>query len=65
MDPQQPIAPVPAPVAALLPRLRAAGGTDRLDQLTVNEYGIGVGLSPHIDTHSAFTGVEPCCKLSE
>lgn len=56
VDPQQPIAPMPAPVAALLPRLRAAGGTDRLDQLTVNEYGIGVGLSPHIDTHSAFTG---------
>lgn len=28
----------------------------RLDQLTVNEYESGVGLSPHIDTHSAFTG---------
>ncbi|XP_056173657.1 alkylated DNA repair protein ALKBH8 homolog isoform X2 [Syzygium oleosum] len=25
-----------------------------LDQLTVNEYPVGVGLSPHIDTHSAF-----------
>ncbi|KAK1435960.1 hypothetical protein QVD17_01733 [Tagetes erecta] len=25
-----------------------------LDQLTVNEYPRGVGLSPHIDTHSAF-----------
>ncbi|XP_016477646.1 alkylated DNA repair protein ALKBH8 homolog [Nicotiana tabacum] len=25
-----------------------------LDQLTVNEYPPGVGLSPHIDTHSAF-----------
>lgn len=56
VDPQQPIAPMPAPVAALLPRLLAAGGTDRLDQLTVNEYGVGVGLSPHIDTHSSFTG---------
>jgi alkylated DNA repair protein alkB homolog 8 len=43
-------------VAALLPRLQAAGATERLDQLTVNEYGAGVGLSPHIDTHSAFTG---------
>lgn len=27
-----------------------------LDQLTVNEYVRGVGLSPHIDTHSAFEG---------
>ncbi|GLT91356.1 hypothetical protein SLE2022_092470 [Rubroshorea leprosula] len=27
-----------------------------LDQLTVNEYPPGVGLSPHIDTHSAFEG---------
>ncbi|KAI3821874.1 hypothetical protein L1987_09449 [Smallanthus sonchifolius] len=27
-----------------------------LDQLTVNEYPAGVGLSPHIDTHSAFEG---------
>ncbi|KAH7658968.1 tRNA (carboxymethyluridine(34)-5-O)-methyltransferase protein [Dioscorea alata] len=25
-----------------------------MDQLTVNEYPSGVGLSPHIDTHSAF-----------
>ncbi|CAI9094934.1 OLC1v1030769C1 [Oldenlandia corymbosa var. corymbosa] len=28
-----------------------------LDQLTVNEYPIGVGLSPHVDTHSAFDGL--------
>ncbi|XP_052209561.1 LOW QUALITY PROTEIN: alkylated DNA repair protein ALKBH8 homolog [Diospyros lotus] len=28
-----------------------------LDQLTVNEYPSGVGLSPHIDTHSAFDGL--------
>ncbi|XP_058086627.1 alkylated DNA repair protein ALKBH8 homolog isoform X3 [Magnolia sinica] len=27
-----------------------------VDQLTVNEYPFGVGLSPHIDTHSAFEG---------
>lgn len=27
-----------------------------LDQLTVNEYTPGVGLSAHIDTHSAFSG---------
>uniref|UniRef100_A0ACD5UTB7 Uncharacterized protein n=1 Tax=Avena sativa TaxID=4498 RepID=A0ACD5UTB7_AVESA len=28
--------------------------TNLVDQLTVNEYPCGVGLSPHIDTHSAF-----------
>ncbi|KAK1569164.1 hypothetical protein Q3G72_033335 [Acer saccharum] len=33
-----------------------------LDQLTVNEYPRGVGLSPHIDTHSAFEGL--ICSLS-
>ncbi|KAL5793101.1 hypothetical protein ACOSP7_001695 [Xanthoceras sorbifolium] len=33
-----------------------------LDQLTVNEYPPGVGLSPHIDTHSAFEGL--ICSLS-
>lgn len=27
-----------------------------VDQLTVNEYLPGIGLSPHIDTHSAFDG---------
>ncbi|KAK3259998.1 hypothetical protein CYMTET_31030, partial [Cymbomonas tetramitiformis] len=26
----------------------------RVDQLTVNEYSPGVGIAPHIDTHSAF-----------
>jgi hypothetical protein len=31
-----------------------------LDQLTVNEYKSGVGLSKHIDTHSAFTGRVLC-----
>jgi len=56
VDPGAPIEPIPPLVGALLARLRAAGATDRLDQLTVNEYEAGVGLSPHIDTHSAFTG---------
>lgn len=32
-------------------------GSTVLDQLTVNEYPPGVGLSPHIDTHSAFEGM--------
>ncbi|KAL6779512.1 hypothetical protein ACKKBG_A12590 [Auxenochlorella protothecoides x Auxenochlorella symbiontica] len=29
-------------------------GSQALDQVTVNEYVAGVGLSPHVDTHSAF-----------
>ncbi|XP_020524322.1 alkylated DNA repair protein alkB homolog 8 isoform X2 [Amborella trichopoda] len=33
-----------------------------VDQLTVNEYPPGVGLSPHVDTHSAFDG--PIFSLS-
>ena len=27
-----------------------------VDQVTVNEYTCGVGLAPHVDTHSAFEG---------
>ncbi|KAK4268206.1 hypothetical protein QN277_024892 [Acacia crassicarpa] len=38
---------------SLFPTLRNAANVV-LDQLTVNEYPPGVGLSPHIDTHSAF-----------
>lgn len=45
---------------ALLPEVNQAENSLPLDQLTVNEYPAGVGLSPHIDTHSAFQG----CILS-
>ncbi|OVA18380.1 RNA recognition motif domain [Macleaya cordata] len=38
------------------PNLEDAGNAI-VDQLTVNEYPPGVGLSPHIDTHSAFEGL--------
>ncbi|CAM8896832.1 unnamed protein product [Rhodiola kirilowii] len=40
----------------LLPELDAAENVDS-DQVTVNEYPPGVGLSLHIDTHSAFEGL--------
>ena len=33
-------------------------GAMRCDQVTVNEYPRGVGLAPHVDTHSAFES--PC-----
>ncbi|KAH9293571.1 hypothetical protein KI387_041226, partial [Taxus chinensis] len=39
-----------------LPEVNQAENSLPLDQLTVNEYPPGVGLSPHIDTHSAFYG---------
>lgn len=45
---------------ALLPEVIQTENSLPLDQLTVNEYPAGVGLSPHIDTHSAFQG----CILS-
>jgi alkylated DNA repair protein alkB family protein 8 len=40
----------------LLLLLQALPDVLPLDQLTVNEYTPGVGLSAHIDTHSAFSG---------
>ena len=36
-------------------RVEALAG-QALDQATVNEYACGVGLAPHVDTHSAFSG---------
>ncbi|CAN7056015.1 unnamed protein product [Brassica oleracea var. botrytis] len=39
---------------SLFPNLDYDPASLKLDQLTVNEYPSGVGLSPHIDTHSAF-----------
>uniref|UniRef100_A0A7I4EC52 tRNA (carboxymethyluridine(34)-5-O)-methyltransferase n=1 Tax=Physcomitrium patens TaxID=3218 RepID=A0A7I4EC52_PHYPA len=42
---------------SLVPEIASAEEpTLPFDQLTVNEYPRGVGLSPHIDTHSAFEG---------
>lgn len=52
-----PLGPLPAwvqPLAAAAGALPSVCQT--LDQLTINEYEPGVGLSPHVDTHSAFTG---------
>lgn len=53
---------LPSFLYPILERLRSFEGLDHaadtsLDQLTVNEYPPGVGLSPHIDTHSAFEGL--------
>ncbi|CAN0880218.1 Alkylated DNA repair protein ALKBH8 homolog [Linum grandiflorum] len=53
---------LPSFVSPVLQRISSFPDLDHtassmLDQLTVNEYPRGVGLSPHIDTHSAFEGL--------
>ena len=50
---------LPGWLGFLLERLGARVGAlagQALDQATVNEYACGVGLAPHVDTHSAFSG---------
>ncbi|XP_022137443.1 alkylated DNA repair protein alkB homolog 8 isoform X2 [Momordica charantia] len=56
------LGPLPSFVSHILERISMFPNTEdaadaALDQLTVNEYPPGVGLSPHIDTHSAFEGL--------
>ncbi|XP_078437736.1 RNA-binding (RRM/RBD/RNP motifs) family protein isoform X2 [Wolffia australiana] len=73
VDPSLPLGDLPAFLSNLLLRIASfaqlsaeeddEAGTARVfDQVTVNEYPPGVGISPHIDTHSAFTG--PILSLS-
>lgn len=62
VDSKKHLGEFPAFVSAILERIsilpkREDAETIGLDQLTVNEYPPGVGLSPHIDTHSAFEGL--------
>nr|AKM76730.1 RNA-binding (RRM/RBD/RNP motifs) family protein [Hypseocharis bilobata] len=59
---KQHLGELPSFVAPVLERISSFPNLDdaaklSLDQLTVNEYPPGVGLSPHIDTHSAFEGL--------
>nr|AKM76739.1 RNA-binding (RRM/RBD/RNP motifs) family protein [Pelargonium exstipulatum] len=59
---KQHLGELPSFVAPVLERISSFPGLNddadlSLDQLTVNEYPPGVGLSPHIDTHSAFEGL--------
>ncbi|PWA75715.1 Nucleotide-binding, alpha-beta plait [Artemisia annua] len=61
VDTQQRLGELPSFVACVLDKVPVFQKLDEaadvsLDQLTVNEYPSGVGLSPHIDTHSAFEG---------
>ncbi|WOL04305.1 alkylated DNA repair protein [Canna indica] len=59
VDSQQFLGELPSFVSIILQKLQSFPGLDckrskEINQLTVNEYPCGVGLSPHIDTHSAF-----------
>ena len=56
VDHNDPAAPMPAILVPIVARIQAALHGWTPDQLTVNDYEAGVGLSPHIDTHSAFAG---------
>ncbi|XP_059641446.1 alkylated DNA repair protein ALKBH8 homolog isoform X2 [Cornus florida] len=61
VDTKRKLGELPSFVSSILERVSLFPDLDGaanmiLDQLTVNEYPPGVGLSPHIDTHSAFEG---------
>ena len=45
---------IPVEMVKVMDGIRALPEVGELDQITVNEYAPGVGLSPHVDTHSAF-----------
>ncbi|GAV73055.1 2OG-FeII_Oxy_2 domain-containing protein [Cephalotus follicularis] len=62
VDTKQHLGELPSFVSPIIERISLFPILDNsaslcLDQLTVNEYPSGVGLSPHIDTHSAFEGL--------
>ena len=48
--------PIPPVLRQLAGAIQALPGAAPLDQLTVNDYPCGAGISPHIDSHSAFGG---------
>ena len=59
VDLDRPIHPLPPFAQQIAYRLGELLGV-AFDQLTVNKYEPGVGLSAHVDTHSAFTGRLSC-----
>ncbi|PSC72219.1 alkylated DNA repair alkB-like protein 8 [Micractinium conductrix] len=52
----EPLHSIPPAARALADRIQGLPAAPAIDQLTVNEYAPGVGISPHVETHSAFTG---------
>lgn len=64
VDRERPAAALPSALHSVLARVLAASGMPVADQLTVNEYAPGVGLSAHVDTHSAFGDVMASLSLA-
>ena len=56
VDQNDEVAPLPTEVKDVITQMKSRSVVGDIDQITVNEYPPGVGLAPHIDTHSAFTG---------
>ena len=63
IDTSKPTTPLPPYLDGILARLRALQDVPEFDQCTINEYSPGVGLSSHVDTHSAFEGAH--CHWSQ
>ncbi|KAL4441225.1 hypothetical protein ABPG77_011462 [Micractinium sp. CCAP 211/92] len=51
-----PLHPIPPRARRIADRIQQLPDAVAIDQLTVNDYACGVGISPHVETHSAFTG---------
>lgn len=69
IDSKQFLGQLPSFVYPIIEKISAFQGTSDnknllVDQLTVNEYPPGIGLSPHIDTHSAFDDMIFSCSLA-
>ena len=64
VDRERPAAALPSALHSVLARVLAASGMPVADQLTVNEYAPGVGLSAHVDTHSAFGDIMASLSLA-
>ena len=54
MDRDAPADPLPTHANEIMVRISNLPGIGQFDQLTINDYPIGVGISPHVETHSAF-----------
>ena len=72
VDKDTPAHPIPPLAASLIPKIMSAITTttsnetpsQSFDQLTINEYPPGVGISPHVETHSAFGNTIACLSLA-
>ena len=63
VNPEKEITPFPEYVEPFVERIGSLEVINQtFDQITVNEYPAGIGISPHIDTHSPF--VEDILSLS-